>query len=46
MASPSTKDYDAQVRRAVVANVRQELSAPVAVILGYAEMLQIGRAHV
>ena len=39
MASPSTKDYDAQVRRAVVANVRQELSAPVAVILGYAEML-------
>jgi class 3 adenylate cyclase/CheY-like chemotaxis protein len=32
-------DRDAQVRRAVLATVRQELSAPVAVILGYAEMM-------
>ncbi len=30
---------NAQVRRAVLAAVRQELSAPVAVILGFAEML-------
>jgi adenylate cyclase len=39
MAGGHTADWDDQVRRAVLASVRQELSAPVAVILGYAEML-------
>ncbi len=39
MAGDVTADWDAQLRRAVLATVRQELSAPVAIILGYAEML-------
>lgn len=39
MAVEPIVDRDAQVRRAVLATVRQELSAPVAVILGYAEMM-------
>jgi adenylate cyclase len=39
MAGDVTTDWDAQVRRAVLATVRQELSAPITVILGYAEML-------
>jgi adenylate cyclase len=45
MASQLAADWDAQVRRAVLATVRQELSAPVAVILGYAEMLIEDAAH-
>jgi class 3 adenylate cyclase len=39
MAGALSGDWDAQVRRGVVASVRQELGAPVSIILGYAEML-------
>jgi adenylate cyclase len=39
MAATRTLAWDDQIARAVLASVRQELSAPVAVILGYAEML-------
>jgi adenylate cyclase len=45
MAGELTADWDAQLRRGVLATVRQELSAPVAVILGYAEMLLEDAAH-